>query len=344
MDEAAPPPLPAGQRVRLPYLRWLTSFAIGALLIGILFLLVDAGDVRRAIRESDPRWAAVAIALALASQVARAVRWRTLLGHLGAAFTLPRLAGVLLVGMAGNALLPLRAGDLLRVQYLGSRGLSRPAVLGSLAAERLLDGWAFAVCFLAAGVGLWSPGYVFAGLALALGVTIGLLLALRLAISGSNGGPALGWLPSAFAARLRPVLVAMGEGLLALRSPTALASAAASSAAVWAFEVGVYAAAGQAVGLGGGLWSYVALVAVANVVLALPLAQAGIGTFELAVTRTAASLGSNESLALAFSLVVHGILVVPALLAGLAAAAMLRVRPRELFYVRRRGGVQGRPG
>ena len=343
VDADRAPAAPA-QRVRLPYVRLVLNLAVGGVLIAILFRFVDAGEVRYAIGASDPRWAGLAIALALASQVARAVRWQTLLGPLGGRMPLARLTGVLLVGMAGNALLPLRAGDLLRVQYLGSRGLARPAVLGSLAAERLLDGWVFAACFIAAGVGLWSFGYVAAGVVLGAGVGLGLFLGLRLAASGSNGGPALGWLPPRLALQLRPVLAALGQGLAALRSAAALGQAALASAVVWALEIGAYAAAGKAAGLGGDVWTYVAIVAVANVVLALPLAQAGLGTFELAVTRTAASLGSNESLAAAFSLIVHGILVVPALLAGLIAALLLRVRPGELFYVRRPRGAQDASG
>src|SRR5262245_57299906 len=81
----------------------------------------------------------VAFGLSLSLQ---ALRWWLLMRTL-MPVSLSTVLPILMVGQMGNALLPLRGGDLLRVMLLGRVApphVSRMSILGTIVIERLLDG------------------------------------------------------------------------------------------------------------------------------------------------------------------------------------------------------------
>jgi len=93
----------------------------------------------RSLRRIAP-WALPAYAaLLLAVNWLRAARWRHLLAPI-AAVPVRRVIAVSWVGFAAIAILPLRLGELARPLLIADERISRSAALGTIAAERVLDG------------------------------------------------------------------------------------------------------------------------------------------------------------------------------------------------------------
>src|SRR5688572_135833 len=132
-------------------LRWLKFFfALGvSLVFSALFLItIDIAEVADALAGANYVCVAPALALFALSLVFRPLPWRYLLGpehdH-----SWRLLLPSLLVGYAGNNLLPLRAGELLRVQHLADRhAVPRMYSFGTLMMERLFDGFVLATFLL----------------------------------------------------------------------------------------------------------------------------------------------------------------------------------------------------
>lgn len=138
---------------------------LGAILsLGCLALAmvgIDFGEMAEALRSANLAWVALAAALALLTGVVKGWRWRLLLysappaaptpaGQAADRISLPRLTNIWLAGAGVNLALPVpRVGDVLRV-YLASQAgkASKSLVLGTLAAEKLVDMVLLAVCFV----------------------------------------------------------------------------------------------------------------------------------------------------------------------------------------------------
>ncbi len=125
-----PRPLSEGARKGL-----LALFGI-ALGLGLLWAAlrnIDVDELRRLVRDIDPRWVGAGIALRIA-------RWRSLLAQLVPA-TYRNVGITLIVGYAVNNILPARLGEFFRADFAKKRlGLDRSAVIGTILVERTFDG------------------------------------------------------------------------------------------------------------------------------------------------------------------------------------------------------------
>jgi glycosyltransferase 2 family protein len=123
---------------------------------------IDFGEMAEALRSANPAWIATAAGTVLLTGWAKAWRWHLLLypapsrpgvrpqqqpaDRIG----LPRLTNIWMAGAGVNLALPVpRGGDVLRVYLAGEAGgVSKSLVLGTIAAEKLLDMVLLAVCFV----------------------------------------------------------------------------------------------------------------------------------------------------------------------------------------------------
>ncbi len=189
---SASEPAAAGQSVpalRLDRRRLLLIALLGA--ASVALLLGFAGGAKALAAVAQANWALLGLALLVhySSFALRGHRWQRLLAVLGHPLPYLHVTALLLAGWFASALLPARAGDLLRVGVLrlGSERQPPVAVAGSLSSivlERVLD--ILAILGLGAGFGFvllrdQLPGWLLAsyalGLALLLGFGAGLLLA-----------------------------------------------------------------------------------------------------------------------------------------------------------------------
>ncbi len=110
---------------------------------------INPGEFYRTFTGVRWEWVVLAVVMDVLSYVVQGVRWRLLLRGKGD-ISLLRVTQAIYAGLFTNELLPLRAGELVRV-YLVSRWLSRSflSVFPSIAVERLFDS-----VWLAAMIGL----------------------------------------------------------------------------------------------------------------------------------------------------------------------------------------------
>jgi hypothetical protein len=187
--------------------------------------------------------------------------------------------------------------------------------------ERLFDA-AVLAAFLLWGLLVAGSGtaYLGAGVLLAAAAAVGFLLT---ALAAANPGlPAKAASLPMLPPRLRREVAGLGGsfvgGFSVLTRASWFSGAAVTSVVAWALELGMYVLIAEAFDLGASVTAIAFAGAAANVSLSLPLAQGGVGLFEVAATEALREFGVADNAAAAYSLALHFFLIVPVSLVGLA--------------------------
>lgn len=287
---------------------WL-GVLLTAAALGVLAALLAQGDwqgVLEPLAGARGEWFVLALALALAVEVGKAVRWLLLLGLPFA--TLPRLLGLLLTARLLNAVAPLRAGDAWRIaSAVRVEGRPLMAAGGSVVVEKLLDALALG------GVSLTLLG------------TAGLgsdRLAL-LALAAGVGAVAMG-LAGLLAWRFRwwPALDRWMSALSQLRDARILATAAVLTVAVMGTGVLVNLAVLEGLGLLDGWAAGLVMLVSAYAVGLVPAVPGQLGIFELAVAAPLMVLGFSPASSVAAALALHLVLLAVLGIGGLLAVPL----------------------
>jgi uncharacterized membrane protein YbhN (UPF0104 family) len=239
----------------------------------------------------------------------RGVRWHAILRSSGVSASMADAQALVVVGYMGNAVLPLRGGELLRVLLLAGRtGGRRVTILGTLVAERLLDLLALLAMLVllafvtATGVrGVWQLSLVAGSVLLLL--VLALLVGRRLSLSGRLAG--LSPHVDSLTLASRDLLDAQGF-LLALLT-----------AGVWAGEGCIYWLVGRALGLHLDLPQACFLVVLSSLAAAIPAAPGYVGTYDAAIQLGLRALHVAGGPAVAFGLLVRLVIFVPITAVGL---------------------------
>ena len=329
------------QRHRAFLLGTFASVVLSVLFLLLLAWRVDLREAVRVIRTVDYRWAVPAMLLFSGSKFIHTYRWRVLLSR-WENIPLDPLFAIYLMHNLTNAIVPFRAGDVVRVQVAGQRLSIPPAELTAtvFVVETLLDGVAFLALLLAGLVFLDVPApsrSLFAFLAVT--VPIGFLAAVLLArIDVAQDFAArrpLRWLPArprAAAARMVPRFL---EGMVVLREPRLAVRAVLVTFPAWLTEGGVYWMLGSAFHLDLAFTDYVLVMVSANVVVSLPVAPLfDVGPYEVVVSEVLVALGVDRAAAGGYAIGAHLLLLCWIGITGIAATAWLRLTPRDLFGLR----------
>lgn len=306
--------------------RWLKLFVTfaGSLVFSVFFLRsIDLDQVLTALRDADYLFIVPALALFGASLCFRALRWRYFL--LGSHdLTWHQLLPSVLIGYAGNNLLPLRAGELVRAQHLYDRfGISRMQTFGALLMERLFDG-AVLASFLLWGllVSDSGAGYLGAGLLLAAGAVVGFIACTVAVMKPELAQRAIALPLGKLSPRRQIQISELGGSFMAgfsvLSGAPRVAGAAFASIAAWGLELAMYLLIAEGFHLDASVTAIAFAGAAANVSLSLPLAQGGVGAFEVLATEALVQFHVAKDAAAAYSLALHFFLIVPVSLVGLA--------------------------
>jgi len=285
---------------------------------GVLVSVVTVGAITAwALRQPAPTFPssaehlgllAAALAVYCAATLLRAWRWHVILRLDGIAHRRRDAAGLLLVGYAGNTVLPARGGELLRVVVLSRLvGARKRQVVGSIIAERGLDAGVLAALFVAltfAGVAGSPAGdlpAILAGVAV-VAATVGGAVYLQLRRRGRL---------AAFADRVRPVASASRP----LWAPTGVWLAALTGV-VWLLEGVIFSLVASSLGLHVSVLEGLFLDVLASFFALLPAAPGYVGTFDAAMLFGLHALDVRGGDAVAFTLLVRFVLFVPITLAG----------------------------
>ncbi len=314
---------------------------MGISIIFLVFFLFRAGIPRTidALLEVNyfsliPALICYIIALAL-----RTVRGKVVLQPIGR-FHFSHLWKGVIIGYSANNLLPIRLGDLVRSRYLGhTSGFSKTSIFATIVIERVFDG--LGLLFL---LGLFSIFLPTSGLLRALGqearvdpllLTVVLTVPFLAAITFFSIatafpkvpkrilGTVLQVFPTSMKTKLTQFTILFLEGLSSLRDFRKTVSIFLLTLLVWISESGVFLCIAYGFQLDsffpGWFLLFGALVlttAVANLATSIPSAGGGIGPFEFFAQSSLIFFGVDVSLASAYILVVHALLLFPVTILG----------------------------
>ncbi len=297
----------------------LTGIAISAVLLAYLFWNVDLRAVTTRLADTQWSWLALSMALNLASLWARAARWR----YLFPPSSHPkRLFNAVIIGYMGNNVLPLRAGEVLRVYVAARHGPRVWTTVATLVVERALDGLAVGVllAFVFSVVPVpremaWAA-QVFGAFVVCLLVALVIIAAAPLPCRIVIHSLSYRW--PAVERRLIQAFDVMSEGLQAMRRPRQLLPVAFWSAVIWFVIVLTVWAGFRAAHLDLPLLAGCAVIAFVGLGVSLPSSPGFVGVVQAATVLALALFDVAKADALSFSLLLHASQFVPVTIWGLA--------------------------
>ncbi|MGO9832429.1 MAG: lysylphosphatidylglycerol synthase transmembrane domain-containing protein [Myxococcaceae bacterium] len=330
-DGVAGTPREASATVRQVLFRALLGALAGLLVVtlAVVYLRISRQRFLEDVLSAHPGPLLFAVAGGFVLMGFQSLRWWTVMRSVLPGLRYGHAYRAILVGFFFNSLLPLRGGDLLRVQYLGRRtGVSRAKLLGNEVVDHFSDRWGWVAAFpIICLVSLLLPKHerpplwLFRAL-LVMGCVIAAVATLLVAMrsrrwrrdaAGRPWGPAwLGNLREGFAAtQWRRLLLV--ETLLAPLP--------------WLWETFVILVASRAVDLAlTPMQAYGALTAW-NLASIIP-SPGNAGSFEASGTLALGWLGVPPARALAFVFLYHLTQVLPGMV---AAAGLLAAEGERLF-------------
>ncbi|MGH2607980.1 MAG: lysylphosphatidylglycerol synthase transmembrane domain-containing protein [Tepidiformaceae bacterium] len=300
--------------------------------------LAEAWDVFTSIA---PGYALLGVGLLIASNVVHAKKWQHLLAGVGDVPLRDSFA-VFWASMAANNLIPLRAGDVLRVQVMSQRtGMRRGGIVASLFTESLLDGVAFIVLIAAALAiqGRTSDFNLWVLVALLLFVGI---VAATIAAARSKPGPEieraplLRLVPSRFRRSVADFIPHAIDGLRPLGEARSGISVTALALIAWLLEAGAYIAWGEAFRLEAGPTALLLVMVAVNVAGSITILPANLGLYELTAVGVLRAAGEGPSEATAYAIGTHLLVIATIAIIGLGTMLYLRLSPADIFYFRQR--------
>jgi uncharacterized protein (TIRG00374 family) len=338
----APAPRGEGRAVRQP-MAWLLRHGrllqalVSALLLLLLAWRIDLLEAVRRLQHVDGRWLVLGAATLTLSLALQGYRWRLILAY-RKRVPLGQVVLLYLVSRVVNIVVPLRGGDLVRVQIAGRRfDIPRVELAATVFAVETPLNWLVSLSLpLAALVFLDLPGIPEVVVLVPAGVlAVGAVGAILLARHGPSWDIAASRLLRRLPQRPRAVVARSVHqfitGMQSLSGPGPLGRVMVASLLVGLAEVMVYWCLGRAFGLSLALIEYVPIMLGPNLVRALPQAPGDIGAYELVVAETTMLLGADTGTAGSFAIGSHLLLLAWTGLLGLAAMWALDLRPRDLF-------------
>ncbi len=311
------------------------------LFLGLLAWRVNIGEALRTFADVHYAWVAAALLVFTLSKLIHTLRWRIFLGRIPG-LPLSGLFGTFLISNMINNLMPVRAGDLVRIQVPAQRyNIPRAELTATvIVVETLLDAATF-IPLLVIGLSLQDAPVLRTSVlwGLAALVAVGLLaaaLAARVRLPTDLGQAKwASWLPRWLRDQAAALIPPFVDGLAALRDVRLAAPAMLISFPAWLIEVVVFWLFGQAFGLDLPFSAYLVIMIGANMVVSLPLTPTSIGVYEVALAEVVALFGVDRSLAAGYAIGTHVFISIWIGLTGLIAIWMLNLRFEDVFYLRR---------
>ena len=321
--------------------RWRSAmviqFIIGLAALIIVLWRVDVLGAFGNLPELQLQWALAGAAIFSLSKLVHAYRWRWFLRHRqGLEFR--RLFELLLVSNLANAMVPLRAGDLLRVELPNRRWKVPRAELASsvFLVESLLDGVSFVVLAFTALL-LFDLPSTFRPAVGVLAITVLLLTAgsVRAAIHGQTWSVDGSIWRYLIPIRARPHINHwLKQAVLGMNTLTDWRSALVAvvlSLLAWTLEVGVWWCIGKAFSIELAYSEALVVMIAANMAQALPITPWNIGPYEVAVTEILVLLGASRLDGSSYAIGARILLMIWIAATGLVAMWSLDLRFRDLL-------------
>ena len=323
------------------HVRSIVVLAVALALIALFLSNVDLWGVLAAIRRARPEWLALSLATMFLNLAIRALRWKFLLEPLGPT-TFASAFRATTVGFAASAVLPARAGEVIRPYFLARQApkhqqgrMTATGAFATIILERLLD--IVTVLFLLASfvfvfgkdlAGVNPTGFAivkWAGASAAAVSISGLVVLFVLAGDPERLGRTMARLeqvlPSKLAGMIAKIAEKFARGLGAIRRPSRLLAALAWSLPLWlCIALGIWAMA-QAFHLAIPFTGSFLMIGLLTLGVAVPTPGA-VGGFHEAFRVGATMLyGAPDAAAVGAAIVLHLFSIGPSLVLGLFFAA-----------------------
>ncbi len=324
------------RRIPLPRTRLGRVALIAPLALAVVALAVWRGPDLSLVADAFDfvywRWVAAAVLLNLASVVVRSVAWKIVLDE-AVPPPSPRHRSVFAafcVGLLANAALPGRVGEVARVIVLTRRMRRRPGtwatVFGTVFAHRLFDVVAAVGLIVYVLYAARIPDWAVPGLAIAVGVGLGLLLAALVLARRQHrlGLDELG--------PVRRVLRMGRYGLTVLKRPAPAVAALLFQVVGWTTQLFAVWAAFRAFGIDGSIPAAALVLVLINLVMVFPLWPGNVGLVQAAIALSLLTYGVGYARGFAFGI---GLQVIEASV-GVALGLVFLAREGLSFAMLRR--------
>jgi uncharacterized protein (TIRG00374 family) len=320
---------------------------IPAAVIALLVWRVPLGEMTDVVEHANPIFLTLAFPLFLISNYLAAIRTKLSLHRMGDVPLVP-LFEMFLVSFMVNSLVPLRIGDIMRVQILSNRyGLRRAGVASAVfVTGALFDGAAFTFLFI------WTLAFFGApGVVVSLAWTFSVLLLIGLVIAAIFARVRLeeGWedrslmrlLPPQLRGPLGRLIPEALHGLAILADARLALRGFTLSLGAWILQAGMYWAFGRALGVHLSLADAVLVMIAGAMIMSVHLVPTSIGVYEGTITGLLVALGLTGAEALAYAIGTHLLLIAFGLTAGGVSMWRLRISTHDIFVLGRRVLAEG---
>lgn len=305
------------------WLKLLIGVAISLLSLYLALVGVDYHSVGASLAGADRWLVGLALASVLLNNWAKAVRWKILMGERGAHVPLIHALRLHLVGQMLNHLLPSRIGDLSRIYMANDLGLARAFVLGTVAIEKVIDmvwyGLIFGLLLLLMPLPAWvsQPAYLMVTITSLTVLALGVMLLVR---RGQASLPdwMLAWLPQRLRARAATLLGNVLDSLQILADSRQNLRLGIWSSLIWITAVLTNHWTLQALGIELPLVAALFVLFILIAGINLPSAPGRIGLFQYLCILGLAVFGVDQAAALSFGVLLHALVYLPPIIAGLS--------------------------
>ena len=310
--------------------RWLIwlGLIISAVFLFLAFRQINYVELWKILGSTRLLWLIPGLMIYFCGMLFRTWRWRYLMNPIIKA-TVKTLFPIINIGYMGNNVFPLRMGEVLRAVVLKRReDVSISASLATIVVERIFDA-VIIIGFvllnlgqltgIADGSGFSKLGSiaVWAAVVFAFGLMAFILIALF-------PKPALKWIhriihliiPQRWREGAESNHTTILEGLMSLRSPKTALMVFEPTVTGSSLPGGLYWSVNMAFGLGLNFRHLMLLTGVVNLVLLIPAAPGGLGTFDAAGRAMLQAYGVSAEPALGYTLILRLALWVPITLIG----------------------------
>ena len=306
--------------------RWhiVLGILISAVFLFLAFRKIEFNQLWQYLRAAKWAWVLLGLVFYFMGVWVRTWRWQVLLKPLKH-LSRRQLFPVVCIGYMGNNVYPARAGEVLRSILLKqSDDVPISGSLATIVVERLFDGITILALVLLnfrqfvqiAPDAEWV-NRIQTGSILVAGI-FGLILIVFLAMlflpkqtQAVSGRLINKLLPAKLRPKVSGILDKFIEGLRVLRSPGQSLLVLALSMLVWVLEGGLYWGVMKALGLDLSFMSLLLVEGVVNLVLLIPAAPGGLGTFDAAARFMLSLFGIPAELALGYALMLRVALWIP---------------------------------
>lgn len=319
---AEPPTTPTRRANPFGWRFWL-GIAVSALFLYLSLKGQPFGQIWAALKLTRWRWLGPAIALFFVRVGFAGWRWHFLLRSTKNV-PLRRLWPINMIGFAANNVLPLRAGEVVRIWTLSTQeNIGKSAVLATLVIERIFDGLTLLLLTVLATVFIPVTPRVHTLTVLSAAIFISALVLFCLIAFSSAWQrrllrPALRMLPEPLAVRMERRFLEFVDGLGSLRRLSDMSMVAFTSIGSWIAEVGTYIYVARALHFDLSFSAALLTMGVANIFTLIPSSPGYVGPFEagtLLVLQQIMKVAPDVSVA--YALLIHATLYFPVTIVGL---------------------------